>query len=133
MAEKKIGHGATLTIAGTTCSQIRNIQPPSFSREDVDATTLDDGVQYNLPSDPEDPGEVTFEQIWQQSDTNHLLLDTDFGARTIATYTIVYPLSTPRTCTFSAWVKSLSPGVLEGKSVIMRTVVLRLVSTLSWS
>lgn len=131
--EKKIGHGATLSIAGTPIQQIRDIQPATFSREDVDATTLDDGVQYNLPSDPEDPGEVTFTIVWTQGQTNHALLDTDFNARTIASYAITFPWTTTRTATFSAWIKSTAPSALRGNEVMALTVTLRLVSAITWS
>lgn len=133
---KNIGHGCTfarVTAGPTTIGQVRSITPPTFSREDVNATTLDDVVQYNLPSDPEDPGEVTIEMLWTSGETNDELLDTDFGARTIASWKIVYPSPISRTATFSAWVKSLSPGQLVSNDVIMRTATFRLTSAITWS
>lgn len=132
-AEKRIGHGATWKMGSTVIGQVRLITPPALTREDVDATTLDDGVKYNIPSDPEDPGEATIEQLWTSGNTNDELVDTDFNARTIAAHSITYPLSTPRIATFNGWIKSITPGSLQGTDPIMRTIVVRLTTVITWS
>ena len=133
---KNIGHGTTfhrVTGGPTKITFVRSITPPTFSREDVNATDLDDTVQYNIPSDPEDPGEVTIEMYWTSGDTNDELLDTDFGARTIGSWKIVFASPITRTATFSAWVKQLSPAQIESNSVISRTITLRLTSAITWT
>lgn len=133
---KNIGHGvsfARVTAGPTTIGQVRSITPPTFSREDVNATDLTDTVDYNIPSDPEDPGEVTIEMFWTSGEANDELLDTDFNARTIASWKIVYPAPITRTATFNAWVKSLSPAMIESRSVISRTATFRLTSAITWS
>lgn len=133
---KNIGHGTVLsrvTAGPTAITQVRSITPPSFSREDVNATDLADGVDYNIPSDPEDPGEVTIDMYWTSGDTNDELFDTDFAARTIASWKIVYASPITRTATFNAWVKSLSPARFESRDVIIRTIVLRLTSVITWT
>lgn len=133
---KNIGHGTTIhrvTSGPTQITFVRSITPPAFTREDVNATDLDSTVQYNIPSDPEDPGEVTVEMYWTSGDTNDELWDTDFNARTIASWKIVYASPITRTATFSAWVKSLTPAVIESNSVISRTIVLRLTTAITWS
>lgn len=133
---KNIGHGTTfhrVTSGPTQIAMLRAITPPTFSREDVEATTLDDTVKYHLPSDPEDPGEVVLEMFWTSGETNDELLDTDFNARTIASWKIVYASPITRTATFSAWVKSLSPATIESNSVISRTITLRLTTAITWS
>lgn len=133
---KNTGHGTVLSrVTGgpTAITFVRNITPPALSREDVNATDLTSGVQYNIPSDPEDPGEVSMEMFWTSGDTNDELLDTDFGARTIASWKIVYASPISRTATFDAWVKSLTPGVLDGQNAVVRTVVFRLTSAITWT
>lgn len=133
---KNIGHGTTfyrVTSGPTQITQVRSITPPTFSREDVNATDLDNTVQYNLPSDPEDPGEVTIEMFWTSGETNDELLDTAFGSRAIDSWKIVYASPITRTATFSAWVKSLSPAQIESNSVISRTITLRLTTAITWS
>ena len=130
---KNIGHGTLFKRGATTITALRSITPPSLTREDVDATDLADGVQYNIPSDPEDPGEVTLEMFWTSGDTNDELLDTDFHARTITAWSIVYASPISRTATFSGWVKSLSPATVVSRDVIVRTIVIRLTTAITWS
>lgn len=131
--QKRIGHGATLSQGATAIGQLRNITLPAFSRDEVDTTTLDSTVGETLPADPENVGEVSFEMLWTSGDSAHELLDTDFAARTVSSYSISVPLSTPRVATFSAWVKSMTPAPLDSKSPIMRTVVLKLTTIISWA
>ena len=133
---KNIGHGASLsrqTGTPTTIGQVRVITPPTISREDVDATTLDDGVMYFLPSDPEDPGELSCELLWTPGETNDELIDTDFNARTIASWRITYPTVINRTATFSAWVKSIAPAPLESRETVKRIVTFRLTTAITWA
>lgn len=132
-AEKKIGHGTILKQGSTTLSQIRNITPPGGTREEVPATTFDSTVEETLPADPENCGELQFEQIWTKGETDHDLIDTAFNARTIDAYSIVYPWSTAKTATFSGWVKSMSPATLQSKEVMARTVVIKLTTTITWT
>lgn len=133
---KNIGQGVVMsrvTAGPTAITNVESITPPTLSRDDVPATTLTDGVQYNLPSDPEDPGEVTLVMFWTSGDTNDELLDTDFAARTIGSWKIVYPSPITRTATFDAWIKSLSPEILVGNQVVKRTITFRLVSAIAWT
>jgi hypothetical protein len=133
---KNIGHGTTfsrITSGPTQFTQVRSITPPTFSREDVNATDLDNTVQYNLPSDPEDPGEVVIEMFWTSGDTNDELLDTSFNARTIESWKIVYASPITRTATVTGWVKSLSPAQIESASVISRTITIRLTTAITWT
>lgn len=133
---KNIAHGIQLsrvTAGPTQITFIRAIKPPAVSREDVNATDLDSTVDYNIPSDPEDPGEVEIDMYWTSGDTNDELLDTDFNAKTIASWKIVYPSPITRTATFSAWVKSLSPARMESRDVVIRTIVFRLTTAITWT
>lgn len=137
MPDKDIGHLAILAVdhdsdaTFTVCTQIKNIQPPEPSREDVDVTTLDDTVVKTLPSDPPDYGELSFDQVWHPGDTVHEHVETLFGARTICPWRITYPFSTAKTDTFSGWVKKISPMKLESKEAIKRTVTIRLTTEIT--
>lgn len=133
---KNIAHGIQLsrvTAGPTQITFLRSIKPATFSREDVNATDLDSTVDYNIPSDPEDPGEVEADMYWTPGDTNDELMDTDFNARTIASWKVVYPSPISRTATFSAWVKSLSPPRMESRDVVIRTITWRLTTAITWS
>lgn len=130
---KNIAHGIQLSRGVTQITFLRSIKPPTFSREDVNATDLDSPVDYNIPSDPEDPGEVEADMYWTSGDTNDELLDTDFNARTITSWKIVYPSPITRTATFSAWIKTLSPPRMESRDVIIRTITWRLTTAITWT
>lgn len=134
---KNIAHSkvtlSRVTAGPTAITYVRSIQPPAFTREEVDATTLDDAVAYFIPGDPEDPGEVTIEMVWTSGDSNDELFDTDFAANTIASWKIAYAAPITRTATFSAWVKSLTPAQYESRTLITRTIVLRLTTAITWT
>lgn len=133
--QKRITHGASVirvTGGPTTMGQCRLIQPPEQSREKVDVTTLDSTITEYIPSDPEDMGELTAEFLWTDGETNDELLDTDFNARTTASWRISIPLSVARTWTFDAWIMRLSPHTLEvGTNAIKRTVTWCLASAIT--
>lgn len=133
---KNIGHGtlfARQTGTPTTIGQIRSITMPSRTREDVDATDLDDTIKYYVPSDPEDEGELTVEMMWTPEDAVDALLDTDFAANTVASWRVTFASPISKTATFNAWVKSLTPATIESATVISRTAVLRLQSAITWA
>ena len=120
---KKRSHGTTLKINGTACSQIRNITPPPMSRDPIIVTDLDSTIQEKLPSDPEDIGDVTFEQIWDIDSTNHNLLQTAFDSMTEDTYIITYT-NASKTATFTAYCINLTPAQVVDKTAFARTVTL---------
>lgn len=133
---KNIAHGITVsrvTAGPTAITALRSVHPPTISREDVNATDLDSAVDYNIPSDPEDPGELVVDMYWTPGDTNDELIDTDLAARTIASWKIVYPAPITRTATWSGWVKSASPPRMESRDVIIRTITWRLTTAITWS
>lgn len=133
---KNIGHGVTfarVTAGPTTIGQIRSIQPPSKSREKVPATDLDDTVQVFLSGSPPEIGEVAITMFWTSGEANDELLDTDFDAGTTASWKVVYPAPISRTCTFSAWIMSLTPAEVVSNGTIERTAVFVPTTLLTWT
>lgn len=134
---KNTGHNiisvSRVTAGPTAITQVRSITPPTFSREAVEAIDLDDTVAYKIPGDPEDVGELTLDMIWTPGDTNDQLFDTDFLAKTIASWKIVWASPISVTWTFDAWVMELSPVQVESKTVISRTIKLCLTSNITAS
>jgi hypothetical protein len=134
MPEKKIGAGTLLKQGATTLSQIIGFDPPKETREEVPATTLDSTVEETLPAEPRNTGELAFMQAWTPGDTNHQLLDTAMLNRTIDAYSIVWSsLTTPKTDSFSAWVKELGGESVSPKGLIQRRVVLKLTTAITRS
>lgn len=134
MAEKKIGAGTQLKMGSTVLSQIISFDPPHETREEVEATTLDSAVRETLPGEPRDTGELALMQAWTPGDTNHELLDTAMKDRTIDAYSIVWnSLTTPKTDSFSAWVKELGGESVGPKGLIQRRVVFKLTTAITRS
>lgn len=131
---KNIAHGILKLMRGAVeITFVRSITHPTFSREKVNATDLNNTVDYNIPSDPEDVGEVVIDMYWTSGDTNDELFDTDFGAKTITSWKLVYASPITRTATFDAWVMSLAPARVESRDVILRTITLCLTTTITWT
>lgn len=133
---KNIGHGVTfarVTGGPTTIGQVRSITPPSQTRDEVEATDLDDTLKVFLAGSPPDQGQVAITMFWTSGDTNDELLDTDFAANTTASWKIVYPSPITRTATFSAFIVSLTPAEVTSQGVIERTAVFRLTTAITWT
>ena len=133
---KNICHGITFsrqTGVPTTIGQIFSITMPVKSREDVDATDLDDTVKYFIPSDPEDPGEISLEYGWTPEDTVDVLFDDDFDAKTVASWRVTFPSPITKTATFDGWVKSMGGAQIESANVLKRNIVIRLQSRITWA
>lgn len=133
LTDKTIGHGTTFSFGGTTIARIRSITPPTKSREDVEATTLDSTIVDYHPSDPPDMGEVMLDLVWKPGETNDEILDTAFAAKTNGACVIGYPASVGVDDAFTAYVKTLAPAVVESKTIISRQVTLKLTSAITRS
>lgn len=125
--EKKVAHGLTLTVAGTTIGQIVNIKPPPLTiSNDVDVTTLDSTFEQFLASRPYNVGEFQFEYIWTPGADVDEALDAALIAYTTVACVITYAnLTTSKTWTFSGYIKGLDTSPMNGKTAMPRTVGIR--------
>ena len=132
--EKKLGHNTTFKQGSTTIGGAKTIQPPGYSRDKVDVTTLDSSIADFLPGDPPEIGEVTVSGIWVSGLTAHELLDASVSGKTNDTYSIVYNgWTTVRTATFTAYCINVTPAQIESKNPYMRDITLVPTSTVTWS
>lgn len=82
-------------------------------------------MKYKIPSDPPEVGDLVIEQFWEDGDTNHDLVDTDFDNATMTTWSIVLAKvnsGSGRTWSFTAWVKDISPAEVSGRAAYKRTI-----------
>lgn len=134
MAEKKIGKGTQFKKGATTISQVIDLDPPKSTKEEVEATDLASTVRETLPGDPPDPGDLGVMQAWTPGDTNHELIDTAHANSTIEAYSIVWnQFTTPKTDSFSAWVKEIGPEKVTIRGLITRRIVLKLTTIITRS
>lgn len=127
MASKQVAHGTVfktdVTSGGTfsPMTLVREVTPPGRAREEVDGRTLDDDFDVPLMG-IEMASEFSVVQFWHPTDTEHLKLDTAFGAKTVFPVNIVTPHATAITISFSCQVKKLEPAALQPNGTYQRTV-----------
>lgn len=139
MAEKVLAHGIILEVDADgggydAVGEIKNIQPPGRTKEDVDCDVLGSTVFETLPSEPPDYGELKFTQIWEVGETEHEKIDTMFGLSGSAAakpWRISFPYTVAEVKSFSGWVKAIETPQMESKDVVTREVTVRL--TTAWS
>ena len=104
-------HGYHSIIASSTgeVAQIRNaISGPGVSFADVDTTTLDSSSNYRtFVAGLGDPGEITFQLVYDPAAASHKMLARAAQNRTMKVWTVYFGSSTGDTDVFSAYVKGL--------------------------
>ncbi len=137
MPKRALGHRNVLKVDGVVVGDIRKFTPPEKARDEVDVTCLGDAIQDFLDADPQNAGMLKFEVVWQPGDTNSQLLDTLIDAGDIdnrdAVFTIEWKAFVAATATtgwrvdtFTGRILKLTPAEVESKTVISRTVEVRL-------
>ena len=131
MADKLIGYGAIVKLDTVAQGEIRSVTPPprAYPRvalDDLSSTLMTEGQGI------EEVSEWSWVQLWDPSDTNHLLIDTEFDNRSEGAYQIVFPqvndgaggLTATQTWAFNARVVNLEAAELTNADVVTRTVTL---------
>ncbi|QDV26743.1 phage tail tube protein [Aureliella helgolandensis] len=131
MPRRRLGNKPVLTLDGTDIACLLNFTPPERSREEVDVTCLEDDAEEYLDADPPNEGILKFEAAWEPGDTNSELLDALFDEvdpdDREGAFTIKWSMFTPLvTDAFSGRILKLSPAQVEKKTLIKRSVEIRL-------
>lgn len=126
---KQIALGTILEIdpaGGTTYAAqtlIAGLRAHGRSRALIDGTALGDTYEEQLLG-IEESDQLTFEQFWQPSDTNHELIDTAFDNKDEIAVRITHPHTGDPTEAFDAKVISITPAEAVPTGAVMRTVTL---------
>lgn len=136
MPRKRLGHKAVVKLDGTAIACLRNFTPPAKTREEVEATCFGDAIENYLDSDPPDVGMLSMELVWEPGDTNSELLDTLFDATDPAdregAFTIEWTMFSPLvTDAFSGRILNLTPAQVESKTLMTRSVEIRLTTAIT--
>ena len=130
MADRQIANGTILKVdhdsdtVFTTIACGKEATPPGEERNEADGTCFEDTTEQMLPG-IEAASVYTFLQVWDPTDTNHLIIDTLYTSKAIVNWQIIYPFATPITEQFAGRVIGKSPEKLDNASVISRTVRIR--------
>lgn len=114
--QRVLGYGSLVRVdpAGgssyTTLTGCTSITPPDKEWNKVDGSTLDDVFEVTRGG-TQKATELVFSQVWIVFSTNHIIPDTLFAAKTIATWVVSYPQGTVVTDTFSGWVSKITAAV----------------------
>jgi hypothetical protein len=136
---KKLGHGCTVSVAGTVFAKVRKFKPNKVSRSKTETTTFDDTVEQFLDSDPPNVGEIEFEAVWDVEDAEEALIDNlmmndDISERET---TVVFKIrktgtGTPpaastwtyTTITYTGRIEEIDPVEVDSKTLFARRIKL---------
>lgn len=136
--DKQIGLGTLITVdhdadtVFTTVACVRNLTPPGRSKNQADATCIDDPLEKTL-SGLEASSDFPFEQFWDPTDSNCAIIDTLLDNDTQVNWKIVFPFDTPITAAFSGRVIATTPSQVDNNTVIARSVMVRRDSAITYS
>ena len=110
---KTIGYGSVLAVTTTTgvtsIGQVRSVSGPGVSANDVDTTTMDSSSNYRtFTCGLLDPGEVTFEVVYDPANVSHKRLAEYMGNLASKTFTVYHGSTDGDADAFSAYVKGMS-------------------------
>lgn len=102
----KRGNGASPEVF-TTIDGVTNLSGPTQSREYIDTThhTSAGGFREKKPSF-KDPGQISFDLLWDPADVQHEGLLDDFEGDVLRNFKIVYPDTGAAEWLFSSYVSS---------------------------
>ncbi len=106
----KIGNGASPEVF-TLIQGIRNLQGPAQDMEIIDATHHSaSGAYREKVASFKDPGNVTFDLLFDSTDTQHQQLFTEYGNRALVNFQQIMPDAGAQQFDYAAFVKSINPG-----------------------
>lgn len=122
----KISDNGTPTPAFTEIKGVRNLTGPNQTMETVDITTLSSpGDSREVLPTFKDGGEISFDLLWDPSETEHQGLEDAYNDKLKQDFKIVFDFATPVTYTFKAYVTNLGVSTPHD-DVITRPVTLKL-------
>lgn len=106
----KIGFGVLFKKTTTVIAEVIDISGPGYTRDAVEATSTDSDDNYKeYVAGLMDAGEVTIEMHFISDATQESLL-TDLNTAAPASYNIVFPTPTTKTCTFNGLITAWQPA-----------------------
>ena len=110
----RAAYGTLLKRSGTTLAEVTNLSGPSMNVDPLEMTSHDSSGNREFFGGLFDGGEVTAEVNFMPGNATHKQVIADLKARTISTWSIVYPDAS--TYSFSALVTGFEPSApVDGK------------------
>ena len=112
---KSIGYGSVLILCSSDNTtenkviQVRNISGPGVSGADVDTTTLDSSSNYRtFVGGLLDPGELTFNIVYDSTEATHALIAHLMGERHTAAWKVCIGSTAGVTTSFNGHIKGMA-------------------------
>ncbi len=108
---KTITQGTVLKVGAVVVGNLTSISPPGATKPEIDVTDFASAASEFLIGIP-DYGEMSVSGWWNYTDAGQLVLlgDSNDAAAVARSFTIEFTKQAVK-YTFSAWVKSFTPGV----------------------
>lgn len=119
----KIGNGATVEVFSTVLG-VRNLGGPEYALETIDVTHHSSASSYReTVASFLSAGTVNFDLLYDSADTQHLQLFTDFSARTLRNFQVLFTDTGTSTHSFSAYISQMSLSAPIDDAVTMSVVL----------
>jgi predicted secreted protein len=119
----KIGDGTTVEGFNTLVG-VRNLGGPEFSLEMIDTTHHSSASAYReMVASFISAGTVNFDLLFDSADNYHLQLFTDFEARTLRNWELVFTDTGTQTHSFSAYISSMALAAPIDDAVTMACTI----------
>jgi hypothetical protein len=119
----KLGDGAT-SEAFTTIDGVRNLQGPNFQLETIDATHHTSGSNYReVKPSFISGGEISFDLLYDSTDTQHQGLLTDLTGRTRRNFQMVLTDAGAEQYAFAGYVTQMQVGAPIDDMLTMAVVI----------
>ena len=131
----RVGATMAATTATLTIGRMRNVNPPPYSRDAVDATAMDSpGHTREFIPGLIDRGDVTAEIVWVPGDATDDIIRELMTERETRPWEISFPqIATPApTCTFRAFLTGYEPGA-ENETEMTASITLKVTGVPAWT
>ena len=132
---KLAAYGTLLKKAGTTIAAVSSLSGPNLQAETIDVTTHDSvNATREFVSGLIDAGEIAGALVFDPNVATHIGLWNDLGARTSASYSIVFLFTGGiETVTFNAYVSGFGPIEAQPDGAVTATFTLKVAAAPTWS
>lgn len=128
----RVGRGTVFYRNGLACAELKQIGPPTVSRDTIDATNFDSNNYEEFVPGLIRTGECTLSFNHVPTDTGQAGLKSDLDNGTLQTFSITFPFSSTKTLAFSGIVQSWQLQT-DYNGIMMLNVTIKVSGAVTWT